>query len=128
MTFQSTFNKLQNHIAQNKQHLMVLAVGFAFAMLMALAPEHAYAQNAFSSNTSFITNLGCDFVKYLQGPLGIVVFLVVVAITLVGGMWAGVKWEVLIGACVIFGILIGLTKILLGSGYVNVSGLEACLN
>jgi type IV secretory pathway VirB2 component (pilin) len=96
----------------------------AFLMLLAFTPGSAFAQ----IEVPFIQDFGCDVVQWLRGPLAVVIFVMVVVVTLIFGMITKMDWGRIITVCIIFGIVLGLGRILSGSEYMqNLAGLNACL-
>ena len=98
----------------------------AFLMLVAFMPGSAFAAGGIE--VPFIQDFGCDVVQWLRGPLAVVIFVMVVVVTLIFGMITKMDWGRIITVCIIFGIVLGLGRILSGSEYMqNLAGLSACL-
>ena len=92
---------------------------------LALLSAPAHAQTI---SVPFLQEFGCSVVKWLKGPLAVLIFILVCVATLVVGMISKMDWSRIIAVCVIFGILISLGAILGNSSYVqNVAGMSACL-
>lgn len=93
---------------------------FAKAVLLMAAflllPQEVFAQ---SVQLPMITNIGCKIVSWMQGPLAIVVFLVVAVATIVIGMFAKMDWAKILTVVVLYGILQGLGSFLLSAGFIN---------
>jgi type IV secretory pathway VirB2 component (pilin) len=102
----------------------VLTISLA-AALLALLPADAMAQQF---DIPFITQFGCSVVKWMKGPLAILIFVVVVIATLVIGMISKMDWSRIIAVCVVFGIIIGLGGILANSSYFQaMPAMQSCL-
>jgi len=103
----------------------VVAVVVLLLALLMLMPTAAHAQ---TFQVPFIEQFGCQVVRWMKGPLAILIFVIVVIATLVIGMIAKMDWARIITITVIFGILIGLGGILGNNGYIqNLAGLSGCL-
>ena len=95
------------------------------ALILAAIPVQAMAQ---TFDIPFITGFGCEVIKWMKGPLAIMIFVIVVVATLVIGLMAKMDWSRIISVCVVFGIIIGLGKILANSEFLQaVPSMSACL-
>ena len=56
-----------------------------------------------------ITGLGCQIVTWMQGPLAVVVFMIVAVVTIVVGMFAKMDWTKILTIIILYGVLQGLT-------------------
>lgn len=75
-----------------------------------------------------ITEVACPVLQWMQGPLGIVIFLCVVVSSLVIGMIAKMQWDRIITVTVILAILVGLSNIVANVDAVSsAAGLSTCL-
>ena len=91
----------------------------------ALLPGSALAADI---SVPFIQDFGCSVVKWLKGPLAILIFVIVCVVTFVFGMITKMDWGRIITVCILFGVLIGMGSILSSSSYIqNVAGMSACL-
>jgi len=91
----------------------------------ALLPVPAVAADI---SVPFIQDFGCSVVKWLKGPLAILIFVIVCVVTFVFGMITKMDWGRIITVCILFGVLIGMGSILSSSSYIqNVAGMSACL-
>ncbi len=110
--------------AQNNR-LVPIAFFLLTALVLATLPIQALAQ---SFDIPFITTFGCSVIKWMKGPLAILIFVVVVVATLVIGMISKMDWSRIIAVCVVFGIIIGLGGILANSEYLQaVPSISSCL-
>lgn len=122
-SFIASFNFAQQR-ANPAQLPMLAAV--LMTLIALFMPTMAFAAGGL--NVPFIQDFGCDVVSWLRGPLAIVVFVIVVAATLIFGMISKMDWGKIITVCILFGVLLGLGSLLAGSGYINnVAGMSACL-
>lgn len=79
-------------------------------------------------NIPFITNIGCAIVKYMKGPLAIIIFVVVLISTLVIGLIAKMDWGRIVALSVTFGIITAIGGFLANNEYIRQSiGLVSCL-
>lgn len=115
------------HFASGKPKSNTFAIlAMAFALVLGFAPEAALAQGAIT--VPFIQDFGCSIVQWLKGPMAILIFIVVCVVTLVFGMITKMDWGKIITVCIIFGVILGLGKILLTYGDIaNMPGMSACL-
>lgn len=97
-----------------KPMLTNYAKGLAVAGLSAL-PLMAHA----AIDLPIITDLGCDVVNWMKGPLGIIVFMIVAVVTIVIGMFAKMDWTKILTIVILYGILQGLFGIAASTGFVN---------
>lgn len=96
-----------------------------FAMLLTVMPIDAMAQ---TFDIPFLSQFGCGVVKYMKGPLAILIFVLVSIATLVVGMIAKMDWSRIIQVCVVFGIVISIGSVLANSSYVqSAPAIAACL-
>lgn len=94
-------------------------------LIVAILPTPAMAD----FSIPFIDTFGCDVIKWMKGPLAILIFLVVVVATFVIGMMAKMDWSRIVSVCVVFGIIIGLGGIFANSNWLQGSTtLAGCLN
>ena len=123
-TFKSKINALRQN-QWNDQNLKTVVTATLVAALLAAMPLEAMAQ---SFDIPFITQFGCSVVKWMKGPLAILIFVVVVVATLVIGMISKMDWSRIISVCVVFGIIIGLGGVLANSSYFQaMPAMQSCL-
>lgn len=123
-TFKSKINALRQN-QWNDQNLKTVATATLIAALLTAMPLEAMAQ---SFDIPFITQFGCSVVKWMKGPLAILIFVVVVVATLVIGMISKMDWSRIISVCVVFGIIIGLGGVLANSSYFQaMPAMQSCL-
>ncbi len=123
-TFKNKFNALRKSKFQD-QNFKTLMTATLVAALLAVMPMEAMAQ---SFDIPFITQFGCSVVKWMKGPLAILIFVVVVIATLVIGMISKMDWSRIISVCVVFGIIIGLGGVLANSSYFQaMPAMQSCL-
>lgn len=110
------FQKATAFAKSNSSRLQSLlsVVGVMAALLT--VPTEAMA----AVDLPFVSGIGCTIVQYLKGPMAVVIFMVVLVATLVIGMISKMDWGKIIGVVVIFGMLQGLTALLMNSGYINI--------
>ena len=60
----------------------------------------------------FIDKIGCGIVLFMQSTLAPIVLALVVVVTIVVGMFAKMDWSKIVSVLILFGILMGLGKIL----------------
>lgn len=97
------------------------------AALGLLTPTIASAAGA-ELDLPLITEVACPVLQWMQGPLGIVIFLCVVVSSLVIGMIAKMQWDRIITVTVILAILVGLSNIVANVDAVSsAAGLSTCL-
>lgn len=106
----ATFGKKHGSRAQSA----LIGMGFLAALLA--VPTEAMA----AVDLPFVSGIGCTIVQYLKGPMAVVIFMIVLVATLVVGMISKMDWGKIIGVVVIFGMLQGLTALLMNSGYINI--------
>lgn len=108
------------------QNLKTALTATLVAALLVVMPIDAMAQNF---DIPFITQFGCSVVKWMKGPLAILIFVVVVIATLVIGMISKMDWSRIISVCVVFGIIIGLGGVLANSSYFQaMPAMQSCLS
>lgn len=123
-TIKSKVNALR-HNQWKPPGLKTAVTATLVAALLAVMPIEAMAQ---SFDIPFITTFGCGVVKWLKGPLAILIFVLVVIATLVIGMISKMDWSRIISVCVVFGIIIGLGGILANSSYFQaMPAMQSCL-
>lgn len=123
-TIKNKFNALRKSKFQD-QNFKTLMTATLVAALLAVMPIEAMAQ---SFDIPFITQFGCSVVKWMKGPLAILIFVVVVIATLVIGMISKMDWSRIISVCVVFGIIIGLGGVLANSSYFQaMPAMQSCL-
>lgn len=109
----------------NDQNMKTVMTATLVAALLAVMPMEAMAQ---TFDIPFITQFGCSVVKWMKGPLAILIFVVVVVATLVIGMISKMDWSRIISVCVVFGIIIGLGGVLANSSYFQaMPSMQSCL-
>jgi len=107
------------------QNFKTLMIATLVAALLAMMPIEAMAQ---SFDIPFISQFGCSVVRWMKGPLAILIFVVVVVATLVIGMISKMDWSRIISVCVVFGIIIGLGGVLANSSYFQaMPAMQSCL-
>jgi len=117
---QFKFNMQSDHARFALTALLVLA-------FLALVPGAAHAQSQ-GFSVPFIQDFGCSVVKWMKGPLAILIFVIVIFATLVIGMIAKMDWAKIISVAVIFGIISALAGFLANNSYMqNMAGLAGCL-
>ena len=123
-TMQKQFQALAQSHRENQNLKAFVTAGLVAALLMAL-PMQAMAQ---TFDIPFITTFGCNVVKWMKGPLAVLIFVVVVVATLVIGMISKMDWSRIISVCVVFGIVIGLGNVLAGSSFLqSMPSMQSCL-
>ncbi len=123
-TVKNKFNAMRKSKFQD-QNFKTLMTATLVAALLAVMPMEAMAQ---SFDIPFITQFGCSVVKWMKGPLAILIFVVVVVATLVIGMISKMDWSRIISVCVVFGIIIGLGGVLANSSYFQaMPSMQSCL-
>ncbi|MFC6281214.1 TrbC/VirB2 family protein [Polaromonas aquatica] len=123
-TIKSKLNAMRQ-IQWNDQNFKAVVTSTLVAALLTVMPLEAMAQ---SFDIPFITTFGCGVVKWLKGPLAILIFVLVVIATLVIGMISKMDWSRIISVCVVFGIIIGLGGILANSSYFQaMPAMQSCL-
>lgn len=123
-TIKNKFNALRKSKFED-QNFKTLMTATLVAALLAVMPMEAMAQ---SFDIPFITQFGCSVVKWMKGPLAILIFVVVVIATLVIGMISKMDWSRIISVCVVFGIIIGLGGVLANSSYFQaMPAMQSCL-
>ncbi|EKD97326.1 MAG: hypothetical protein ACD_23C00967G0002 [uncultured bacterium] len=124
-TVKSKINALRQN-QWNDQNLKTVVTATLVAALLTVMPLEAMAQ---SFDIPFITQFGCSVVKWMKGPLAILIFVVVVIATLVIGMISKMDWSRIISVCVVFGIIIGLGGVLANSSYFqSMPSMQSCLS
>jgi len=123
--FTKDLRKALTHIKPSEWALMQLLCALAVFAL----PLDSYAQfGSGGMDVPFITEIGCKVVKWMKGPLAILIFVVICIATLVIGMISKMDWSRIITVCVIFGIVISLGSMLAGSSFMMSSPtLSGCL-
>jgi type IV secretory pathway VirB2 component (pilin) len=123
-TLKNQLNALKNAHRDNQNVKALVTAGMVAALLMVL-PMEAMAQ---TFDIPFISTFGCNVVKWMKGPLAVLIFVVVVVATLVIGMISKMDWSRIISVCVVFGIVIGLGNILAGSSFLqSMPAMQSCL-
>lgn len=123
-TIKSKFNVLRKSNLSAKT-LQTAFMATMVAAVLAILPMEAMAQ---SFDIPFITQFGCSVVKWMKGPLAILIFVVVVIATLVIGMISKMDWSRIISVCVVFGLIIGLGGVLANSSYFQaMPAMQSCL-
>lgn len=124
-TIKSKINALRQKQG-SEQNLKAVMTAMMVAALLAVMPMEAMAQSSF--DIPFITQFGCSVVKWMKGPLAILIFVIVVVATLVIGMISKMDWSRIIAVCVVFGIIIGLGGVLANSSYFQaMPSMQSCL-
>ena len=124
-TIKSKINALRQKQSA-EQNLKAVLTAMMVAALLAVMPMEAMAQ---SFDIPFITQFGCSVVKWMKGPLAILIFVIVVVATLVIGMISKMDWSRIISVCVVFGIIIGLGGVLANSSYFQaMPAMQSCLS
>jgi type IV secretory pathway VirB2 component (pilin) len=109
-------------------HMALLPAVFALVLLGFPLDSFAQFGGSGSMDVPFITEIGCKVVKWMKGPLAILIFVVICIATLVIGMISKMDWSRIITVCVIFGIVISLGSMLAGSSFMMSSPtLSSCL-
>jgi len=122
--FKAKFTALLNVDWQN-QNLKAVVTGIMVATLLSVLPMDAMAV---TFDVPFITDFGCGVVKWMKGPLAILIFVVIVIATLVIGMINKMDWSRIIQVCMVFGVIIGLGSMLANSSYLSASSaMQSCL-
>ena len=68
----------------------------------------------------FVNQIGCAVVKWMTGPLSIIVFLVVAVGVMVVGMMSKMDWGKIVTVTIIYGALQGIVTLLLTTGSIAV--------
>jgi type IV secretory pathway VirB2 component (pilin) len=90
---------------------------FTTAVLgLASAPSVALAA---AFDLPLISTVGCAIIKWMSGPLAIIIFLLVVIATFVVGIFARMDWSKILSVVIIYGILQGIVSGALSLGYIN---------
>lgn len=84
----------------------------------------AFPLDALAFDIPFISGFACDAIKYMTGPLAVIVFLVVAVVTLIVGLMAKMDWAKMLAVVIVFGLIQGLVALLKSSGQIQ---LPACL-
>lgn len=116
---------MNHHLAHPQTHhkdWRVVAALLLVASVLLLIPHPAHAQ---SFNVPFLTEFGCEVVRWMRGPLAVLIFIIVVVATFVIGMIAKMDWSRVITIAILFGIVTGLGAIL--ARYTNFGQMSACL-
>lgn len=112
-------------IQARMQSLQALVVMLLASLLM---PGIAHAQSGSSLQLPIVTEVACPVIQWMQGPLGIIIFICVVAATLLIGMIAKMDWSRIITVTVILAILVGLGGIISNSSTLSsMLGASSCL-
>lgn len=114
----SPFNPYGLHFDAQKVGMAMLWTVIAL-MLITFAPS-AHAQSTF--NIDFIDKIGCNIVKWMKGPLAVLIFIVVIIAVLIVGLIAKMDWARIITVAVVFGIVQGIFVILATTGIIIPSG------
>lgn len=96
------------HSFDKKELLKTLAVAAIGGV-----PLAASAAIAFPA----ITDIGCDIVNWMQGPLAIIVFMIVAVVTFVVGMFAKMDWTKILTIVILYGVLQGLAGLGSSTGF-----------
>lgn len=89
-------------------------------------PVLAFAQSGFDALTGS-SGIGCTIVKWMKGPLAILIFIMVTVVTIVVGMFAKMDWTKILSIVILFGILQGLATIVASGNFVSLGALSSCL-
>ena len=109
------------------KRLSALPLPWLVLLLPALRPTAAYAQSG-PIQLPIITEVACPIVQWMQGPLAIIIFVCVVAASLLLGMVAKMDWGRIIFVTVILALLVGLGGIISNSSTLSgMLGASACL-
>jgi type IV secretory pathway VirB2 component (pilin) len=100
-----------NNFHQERTSSLIPAL-LVLGIFMAL-PQAAFASDF---NLPIISTIGCKIVSWMQGPLSIVIFLLVAVSTIVIGMFAKMDWSKILSIVVLYGILQGLFSIVSSMG------------
>ncbi len=88
------------------------------AVMLGLAAAPTLA-NAQTFDLPLINTVGCAIIKWMSGPLAIIIFLLVVIATFVVGIFAKMDWSKILSVVIIYGILQGVVSGALSLGYIN---------
>ena len=109
------------------EHFRVLLAVMPMFAIVTLAPTVAHAQST-TFNVPFISDFGCSVVKWMKGPLAVLIFVIVIFATLVIGMIAKMDWAKIVSIAVIFGLITALGGFLANNQYMQgMAGLSGCL-
>lgn len=117
--FTTMTTKFKAAVAAVKKHgfrAQSFLIAMAYIAALVSVPTDAMA----AVDLPFVSGIGCTIVQYLKGPMAVVIFMIVLVATLVVGMISKMDWGKIIGVVVIFGMLQGLTALLMNSGYINI--------
>lgn len=85
--------------------------------LVAMTPSAAMAAGGFS--LPLIDTIGCQILKWMSGPLAVIIFLLVAVATFVVGIFAKMDWSKMLAIVVIYGLLQGLVSGALTMGFIK---------
>ena len=106
--------------------LLVVLLGSASSAFADLAIPSA-TQSALS--VPFIQDFGCSVIKYLKGPLAVMVFAGVLIATMVVGLISKMDWGRVVALCVLFGMITAAGGFLANNSYMQgVTGFSSCMN
>jgi type IV secretory pathway VirB2 component (pilin) len=105
-------------LVMSPQTFMRLSTAAAMLVLIALTPA-AHAQSGGSFDLPLINTVGCAVIKWMSGPLAIVIFLMVTVATFVIGIFAKMDWTRILSVVIIYGILQGIISGALNLGVIN---------
>lgn len=109
-------SKTTRNIARDILILALLAV-----------PVMAFAQTGSLDSLTGSGGIGCTIIKWMKGPLAILVFGLVAVVTIVVGMFAKMDWSKILSIVILFGILQGLGT-LFGPWISSITGIgSSCL-
>lgn len=113
-------------IASHEVSISPRAIVGLLAVAFLLMPQLAHAQVSFT--IPFISDIGCQVVRYMKGPLAFLIFVIVIVGTFIVGMIAKMDWSRIITIAILFGILTGMGMILANvPSAQSMAGLAGCL-
>lgn len=123
-----SFENAHPTAALMKARLQSLATMAVTQIALLLMPSIANAQSGSTLQLPIVTEVACPVIQWMQGPLGIIIFICVVAATLLIGMIAKMDWSRIITVTVILAILVGLGGIISNSSTLSsMLGASSCL-
>ncbi len=87
-------------------------------LVIGLAPEVAYAQSS-AFDLPIVNTIGCAIIRWISGPLAIIVFLLVAVSAFVIGLFAKMDWTKVLTAVILYGILQGIVGGAFNLGVIN---------
>lgn len=95
-----------------------LATAAAMLCLLALAPP-ALAQSSSTFDLPLVNTVGCAVIRWISGPLAIIVLFLVAVVVMLIGMIGKMDWSRILTVVIIYGIVQGLVGGALNLGVIN---------